>query len=203
MKKWLCFLLAALLLVLGAGCGSAETDGGDTTPDIQPLPNLKVEDCYTYTENANGTYTYAVKGRSGLYIHEVRNSDRPAYFAVANEDVLIVYGQAGTGAATRWARFCNIQTGEISDTFGAYLAAFNNRVAFVERRTDAYHVFVCDPFAPNAYDGVYTLEGLTVAEGGDPIADFVLSAKGVLSVTYAAEGGHKTIEIDLLPAEDM
>ena len=100
MKKHLSWLSMALCLcLLLVGCG--DTADNDAAPDIKPLPNLKVEDCYTYTENANGTYTYSVKGRSGLYIHEVRNSSRPAHFAVANEDVLIIYGQSGVGATKR------------------------------------------------------------------------------------------------------
>lgn len=204
MKKTVSFIALVLCLcLLCVGCGGNDTDKGDTAPEIKPIPDLKVEDCYTYTENANDTYSYSVKGRSGLYIHEVRNTSRSAKFMAANEDVLIIYGQTGTGATKRWATFCNIQTGEVSDTFGAYLAAFNNRVAFIEQRTGAYHVFVCDPFEPSVILDAHTLEGLTVAEGADPIADFVLSAKGVLSVTYTVEGGHKTVEIDLLPAETM
>ena len=204
MKKWLCFVLAALFLVLCAGCGdNADRGNTDTAPEIKPLPDLTVEECYTYNENSNGTYTYAVKGRSGLYIHEVRNSNRPAQFAAANEDVLIIYGTSGAGRSQRWATFCNIQSGIVSDTFGGFLAAMNDRVAYVEQRTDAYHVFVCDPFKPEEILEAHTLEGLKIETGADPVTDFVLSAKGVLSVTYAVEGGHKTIEIDLLPAEDM
>lgn len=206
MRKFLSFIalmLCCCLLCVGCGDSHTHENNGNIEPDVKPQLDLKVEECYTYTENGDGTYTYSVKGRSGMYIHEMRNSKRPASFAAANEDVLIIHGTNGTGRSQRWATFCDIEACVVSTTFGGFLAAMNDRVAYVEQRTGAYHVFVCDPFEPNEILEAHTLEGLSVADGADPITDFVLSAKGVLSVTYAVEGGHKTIEIDLLPAEDM
>ena len=205
MKKFVPLLALTLCCcLLVAGCGADSTDNIHVGQplDIQPLPDLKVEECYTYSENEDGTFSYSVKGRSGMYILDVRNSHRPAKFAVIDEDTLVIHGTSGTGRSARWATFCNIATNTVSDTFGGFLAALNNRVAFVDARSGGYHVFVCDPFEPNEYEGVHTLEGLSILDGEDPVTDFVLSGTGVLSVTYAVEGGHKTIEIDLNPAQD-
>ncbi len=201
MKKWLCLLLA-LLMLLCVGCGNRATDdGADATTTTmpagpQPNPDLKVEDCYTYTENKNGTYSYEVEWRGGGVLCAEQNMDRPVSFTVAGEDVLVIHGQAGTGVGARWAKFCDIQRGRVSDTYGGYLAAVGNRVAFLDFRTEAYHVFVCDPFVSHEYTEVVTLEGV-VPDTGEPVEDFSLNEEGVLSVTYPTESGSKTITIDM------
>ncbi|MBR3779347.1 MAG: hypothetical protein IKL13_06495 [Clostridia bacterium] len=205
-------LLAFLLLcvsLLSVGCNNKNTPNHDadqsttttatTTSAPKADPNLKVENCYTFTENANLTFSYSVKGRSGNVLLSEQDIDRPVSFEVANKDVLIVYGQAGTGVGARWARFCNIQTDRISG-FGGYLAAVDTRVAFVDQRTGGIHVFVCDAFDPNTYYGVYTLED--IPENTDPIEDFALSEEGVLSVTYRTNSGNKTIQIDMTATQD-
>lgn len=200
MKKWLCFVLATIFL-LCVGCGeNKEAEKAATPNGPQPNPDLKVEDCYTYTENKDGTYSYEVEWRGGGILYSEKEVTRPVSFAVANEDVLILSGQAGTGVTARWAKFCDIQSGRVSETFGAYLAAVDSRVAFLDYRTDAHHVFVCDPFEPYEYTNVTTLEGLVME--GDVIRDFALSEEGVLSVTYATADGDKTVTIDLGETEE-
>lgn len=199
MRKWLCFALATLLL-LCVGCGKDEIAKEPVLEGPQPDRDLKVADCYTYTENKNGTYSYTVEWRGGGVLLTEQEVLRPASFAVNNEDVLMISGQAGTGVVARWATFCDIQRGRVSETFGGYLAAVDGRVAFVDQRTDAYHVFVCDPFASHEYTQVVTLEGLVV--DGDVIKDFALSKEGVLSVTYVTADGDKTVTVDLNATEE-
>lgn len=202
MKKWLCLALAMVFL-LCVGCGEEKADSATATPTSggpQPNPDLKVEECYTYTENKDGTYSYEVEWRGGGVLCSEKEITRPVSFDAANEDILIISGQAGTGVTARWAKFCDIERGRVSETFGAYLAAVGNRVAFLDNRTDAYHVFVCDPFESHEYTQVVTLEGL-VADG-DVIRDFELGEDGVLTVTYATEDGDKTVTVDLNEAEE-
>lgn len=197
MKKWLCFALATLLL-LCVGCGKDETDTQQSAADehhSHSHSDLKVEDCYTFTENKNGTYSYTVEWRGGGVLLTEQEMIRPVSFEVMNEDVLMMNGQAGTGVGARWARFCDIENGRVSDVIGGYLAALDNLVAFVDQRTEAYHVFVCDPFKAYEYTQVVTLEGLVV--DGDVIKDFALSKEGILSVTYVTADGDKTATVDL------
>lgn len=192
MKKRVRFALLALCLcLLLAGCGK-QTDDGKTTASTE---RMAVENCYFYTENQDGTYSYAVHQRGGGTLYAVETARRPVSFEVANEDVLMISGQAGTGVGARWAKFCDIENGRVSDTFGGYLAAKGTTVAFLDQRTDAYHVFVCDVFQPQTYIEVVTLEGLVV--DGDVIKDFALSEEGVLSVTYVTTDGDKTVTVDL------
>ena len=203
MKKWLCFVLATLML-LCVGCGSEEQEKASASPSASsnvpvPNPDLKVEDCYTFTENRDGTYSYTVEWRGGGVIFRADNEIRPASFAVISEDVLMISGQAGTGVTARWAIFCDIERGRVSEAFGQYLAAVDGHVAFLDQRTNAYHVFVCDPFVPYEYTQVVTLDDWVMSD--DVIKDFALSEEGVLSVTYATADGDKTITIDLNATE--
>lgn len=195
-------MVAALCLcLLLVGCDKQDAATSATQPTTAPV-NLTVEECYTYTKNADGTYSYEVRQRDGATLYAVNEGHRPASFEVANEDVLIVFGANGSSVMDCWAKFCDIENNRVSDTFGGYLAALDNRVAFVDRRTDAYHVFICDPFHPEVYFEVCTLEGLSVEEGVDLTLDYKLGEEGILSVTYATADGDKTVTIDLNATEE-
>ena len=154
MKKHLSLLTVLLCLcLLMAGCGNQKADKSPNVPGVEPLPDLKVEECYDYFDHGNGTYSYTVTGRAGVTIYSVKETTRAAAFAAVNEDVLLLSGQLGVGHLVRWATFCNIEKGQVSRTFGGYLASVDTIVACVEQRTDTYHVFVCDAFDPDVYQG--------------------------------------------------
>ena len=135
--------------------------------------------------------------RGGGTLYAVETARRPVSFEVMNEDVLMIHGENGVGTLKRWAKFCDIEHNRVSAAFAGYLAAEGTTVAFLDQRTDAYHVFVCDVFQPQTYIEVVTLEGLTVTEGSDPVKEYALSKDGVLSVTYATADGDKTVTVDL------
>ena len=194
MKKWVKFAALALCLcLLLVGCGK-QTDDGKATASTG---RMEVEDCYFYTENQDGTYSYAVHQRGGGTLYAVETARRPVSFEVMNEDVLMICGESGVGTLKRWAKFCDIEHNRLSETFAGYLAAKGTTVAFLDNRTNAYHVFVCDVFQPQTYIEVVTLEGLTVSEGSDPVKEYALGKDGVLSVTYPTADGDKTITVDL------
>ena len=90
----------------------------------------------------------------------------------------------------------------MSTAFGGYLAARGNYVAFLDNRTEAYHVFVCDPFESNEYVSVTTLEGLVVAEGENVSLTYELDDDGILHVIYTTAEGDKTVAIDLNKTEE-
>lgn len=201
MKRCATFMVLVLCFCLVlAGCNADKAKDSATTettvpPLPEPNPDLKVEECYTYTENADGTYSYEVEWRGGGILCAEQTMDRPVSFTVADENVLVIHGQAGTGVGARWAKFCDIQRGRVSQIFGGYLAAAGNRVAYVDFRTEKYHVFVADAFDSVEPLGVYTLEGALT--DGDPMEDFSVNEEGVLSVTYRTESGSKTIFVDM------
>ena len=192
----LIFVLCATLLL--GGCGKAQNDADKGSVAPQPDPNRKAADSYSYTENANETYSYEVWGRSGSTFISEKRLDRPVSFDAISDEVLVVYGQAGTGVSTRWARFCNVQTEQYVGVHG-YLAAWGTRYAFVDERSGGIHVFVCEMFDENVYHDFYTLED--IPENSDPIESFALSKEGVLSITYKTNSGSKTAEISLKAEE--
>ena len=192
MKKWVKFAALALgLCLLLSGCGK-QTDDGKATASTE---RMAVENCYFYTENQDGTYSYAVHQRGGGTLYAVETARRPVSFEVMNEDVLMIYGENGVGTLKRWAKFCDIEHNRVSETFAGYLAAKGTTVAFLDQRTDAYHVFVCDVFQPQTYIEVVTLEGLVVE--GDVIKNFALSEESLLLVTYVTADGDRTVTVDL------
>ena len=206
MKKYVKFAVMALCLcLLLTGCGGKKTEDAATEPSAtspQPNPDLKVEDCYTYVKNSGGTYSYSVQWRGGGILHSVSETDRPVSFEAASEDILTIYGERGPALMQRWAVFCDIQRGRVSTAFGGYLAARGNYVAFLDNRTEAYHVFVCDPFESNEYVSVTTLEGLVVAEGENVSLTYELDDDGILHVIYTTAEGDKTVAIDLNKTEE-
>ena len=193
-------MIAAVLCgcLMLTGCGGAKEPASQTT--APSAERLKVEECYGFHENDDGTYAYVVRDRSGITLFADYDSIRPVEFAVANEDVLVVHGQAGVGVGARWAVFCDVEHSRVSECFAGYLGSTKNRVAFVEQRTDAYHVFVCDPYNSAVYTSVTTLEGLVMDT--DILKDFAMGEDGMLSVTYGTADGDKTVQIDLNAEED-
>lgn len=199
MKKLTIFLVFALCVsLLLSGCGKAQTDDDNGPVGPQPDPNRKAADSYSYTENANQTYSYEVWGRSGKVFVSEKNSDKPVNFEAISDELLVVYGQAGTGIHSRWARICDVQNEKYAG-IGGYLAAWDTRVAFVDERSGGIHVFICETFVENVYHGVLTLEN--AVDNTDPIESFELSEDGILSVTYRTGDGNKTVEISMAGEE--
>ena len=91
MKKRLCLVLAMVCL-LCAGCGQKKTATPTKTTNnevgsVKANPDLKVEDCYTYTENKDGTFSYQVEWRGGGVLCFQKDMIRPAFFDAVSEDV--------------------------------------------------------------------------------------------------------------------
>ncbi len=204
MKRWL--LIALALSILLVGCGGETASGQPTSTTNKPgatiataptRTELKIKDCYTFVEHENGTFSYVVTDCYGETLLSADEEYRPVDFEELTDDVLVVRGQAGVGIGARWARFCNIRTGYVTQTRMFYLAAWKDRVAFVDYRTDNYHVFVTDLFDNDVYYEVFTMDGVSPSKGDEPVSDFEMSKDGVLSVTYPTKSGKKTIKIDL------
>lgn len=201
MKRCLPIVLAVSLLLL-SGCGTTASNEqtaatGETETTVTTKAPLKMEECYASYAHANDTYYFQVTDCEGTIILEKGDLPRPVSFEELTDDVLVVQGQAGVGIGARWAIFCNIRTGYVSETRMFYLGAWKERAAFVDYRTDKYHVFVTGTMDSNIYHEVYTLDDLAKAEGTEPVSDFEMSKDGVLSVTYPTKDGEKTIKIDM------
>lgn len=189
----------------GHNHGAAE-DSHNTTADphaghnhtTNSMADKKAKDCYTFTENKDGTYSYSVMARNGGYILQETNKDRPVEFTAVSDDVLKMHGQAGTGLGARWAIFCNVRTAQKSKTFYHVLGSGKTQVAVVEHRTNKYHVFVYDQFdVASEPAAVYTLEGLIMPKDVyDPVS-YEIAKNGDLKAIYYTKEGEQSVTIEL------
>ena len=207
MKKVLHLGIFALCLcLLLAGCGQAQpsTHSDKPTPTSPtPDPDLTVEECFAYGQEEGGTYGYNVSGRNGSILCAEEGIHGSLTFTAYTADLLMIEHVSTPYTTSRWVRFVNIEKCRVSHRFYNYLATVNGWVAYLEKRTDAYHVFVADPFYPDSLYGVYTLEGLTHLDGAEPLKSFGLTKDGALTVTYDTAKGEKTtvITVDKETAE--
>ena len=188
------------------GCGQTETPSATNTPTSTaptPDPDLTVSECFAYGQEEGGTYAYTVSGRNGSILCSEDGIHGSLTFTEYTADLLMVEHTSTPDLNHRWVRFVDIEKCVVSNAFHNYLATVNGWVAYLEQRTDAYHVFVANPFAPENFYGVYTLEGLTHLDGATPLKSFGLTAEGALTVTYDTAKGEKTMEIaaDKKPGE--
>lgn len=205
MKRMRLIALAVACLLL-AGCGNTATgdtqtssthEFGATIATAAPRPEVAMKDCYMVNQQDTGTYSYLITDCYGDTILSGEKLAYPVTVQPLTDEVLIVSGQSAAGVENRWARVCNIRSGYAYGTIAFYLAVKGDRVAFVENRTDAYHVFVSDLYDPTIYHSVTTLEGYLVEEGVPMTLDFDLGEDGILSVVYPTKKGDKTVKIDM------
>ena len=194
MKRWLLILLALSILLVGCGDQKAPVD---QEPGPEYDPALTIDKCYTYTENENGTYSYEVVARNHETILEDYYIPYPVTITEVSEHVLSLVGQKGTRLTDRWAVFCDVQNAVVYQRICNVVAAGKSQVAFVENRTDQYHLFVCNAVNPSDILLGEPLTGLVVEEGEDPQLT-VNYEKSTLTVTYPTADGDKTITCELL-----
>ena len=191
-------IFALCLCLLPVGCDQAETPSATNTPTYNaptPDPDLTVEECFAYGQEEGGTYGYNVSGRNGSILCAEEGIHGSLTFTAYTADLLMIEHVSTPYTNSRWVRFVDIEKCRVSHRFYNYLATVNGWVAYLEKRTDAYHVFVADPFYPDSLYGVFTLEGLTHLDGAEPLKSFGLTKDGALTVTYDTANGEKTTEI--------
>lgn len=188
------YILLALSCLLLAGCNTAQQPPTDTpTDEAIPIP---VEECYTYTEEENGTYSYVVRNWSGEIILEDYYATYPVTFKPIGKNQLAVSSQSGPKLANRWAVVCDVQGNRpYSRIYGA-VAVGELQVAYVEQRTGQYFLFVCDSLNPQEIQDSYPLTGLAVLDGEEP--DIKVKQKGkTLTLTYPTASGKDSLTVTL------
>lgn len=191
-------IFALCLCLLLVGCGKAQPSTDTNTPTTnapKPDPDLTVEECFAYGQEEGGTYGYNVSGRNGSILCSEEGIHGSLTFTAYTADLLMVEHISTPYTNSRWVRFVDIEKCRVSNRIYSYLATVNGKVAYLEQRTNAYHVFVVDPFNAGSIYGVYTLEGLTHLDGAEPLKSYGLTAEGALTVTYDTAKGEKTMEI--------
>ena len=157
MKKRLIITLCLInvLIVILSGC-----DG-----------NYDINQLYEITDNGNFTYDYVIKDRHDNILISDKNVSREPKVNVINEDLLSISVQTGTGISTRWTIYCDVNSGNVSDTYYSVLGEYEENVVFVNYDNGRHSVIIQDIFNKGEYLKEVVLED--VSETVDPIVDYV------------------------------
>ena len=157
MKKRLIITLCLInvLIVILSGC-----DG-----------NYDINQLYEITDNGNFTYDYVIKDRHDNILISDKDVSRKPKVNVINEDLLSISVQTGTGISTRWTIYCDVNSGDVSDTYYSVLGEYEENVVFVNYDNGRHSVIIQDIFNKGEYLKEVVLED--VSETVDPIVDYV------------------------------
>ena len=157
MKKRLIITLCLInvLIVILSGC-----DG-----------NYDINQLYEITDNGNFTYDYVIKDRHDNILISDKDVSRKPKVNVINEDLLSVSVQTGTGISTRWTIYCDVNSGNVSDTYYSVLGEYEENVVFANYDNGRHSVIIQDIFNKCDYLKEVVLED--VSETVDPIIDYV------------------------------
>ena len=157
MKKILIIILCLInvLIVILSGC-----DG-----------NYDINQLYEITDNGNFTYDYVIKDRHGNILISDKDVSRKPKVNVINEDILNISVQTGTGISTRWTIYCDVNSGNVSDTYYSVLGEYEENVVFVNYDNGSHSVIIQDIFNQGEYLKEVVLED--VSETVDPIVDYI------------------------------
>ncbi|MBR3803301.1 MAG: hypothetical protein IKK37_07665 [Clostridia bacterium] len=157
MKKRLIITLCLInvLIVILSGC-----DG-----------NYDINQLYEITDNGNFTYDYVIKDRHDNILISDKDVSRKPKVNVINEDLLSISVQTGTGISTRWTIYCDVNCGNVSDTYYSVLGEYEENVVFVNYDNGRHSVIIQDIFNQGEYLKEVVLED--VSETVDPIVDYV------------------------------
>ena len=157
MKKRLIITLCLInvLIVILSGC-----DG-----------NYDINQLYEITDNGNFTYDYVIKDRHDNILISDKDVSRKPKVNVINEDLLSISVQTGTGISTRWTIYCDVNSGNVSDTYYSVLGEYEENVVFVNYDNGRHSVIKQDILNKGEYLKEVVLEH--VSETVDPIVDYV------------------------------
>ena len=178
------------------GNGGTKGTTAETQPDKPTGDDLSPDKSYTIKKNPDGTYGITVVGRNGghLYVNN-RLPAKPTCTEIS-QDVLEIADRSSANPAAHWAVYCDIRNHKVSQTYKYVLAATDNRVAFVDHRTDKFHLFVSDVFDEKEYFKGYELKDAAITSSGSPKVTCKRSGT-TLTVTYSTKKGTKTVKIKM------
>ena len=160
--------------------------------------DLKPSDSYKVTENKDGTYNVEVRNRMGGVMYSQENLRVKPEFTQVDKHVLCITGREyKENNLSGWAVFCNIQANTIYRQPERVLATYENRVAYLDYRTDKFLVFVYAAFDNSVPLAATELTDLAIQQSGNPELEYSLSKNGDLKVTYATKDGKKTVTVEM------
>ena len=145
------------------------------------------------THNKNNTYSYKVTDyKDRILDYEDTLTREPKRLCVST-DVVGISIQAGTGLSTNYAKFFNLESSKISETFYYVIDAKDDYVVYADYRNGEHIIIVQDIFDKEQYYKEYKLENVS------PVAaDFIVKGgfnkKGNINITYLS--GNEYTETD-------
>lgn len=141
----------AAMLLTGTSCDREE---------MWFLPaEMKQERYYSVTYD-KFLYSYRIQDGQGNILADDTTSEWP-HISQESEEIVCLWMQTGTGTLTRWSRYFNIRTGEISPVYYGQTDSFGTMTS----NTGSGCVIVSDIFTGE--------EIMTVDEWGQPLGDCI------------------------------
>lgn len=196
MKKFLCCCSILCALLVFTSCYAI-----DNISDTQGIANhaqslITDSAIYSVSRNEDLTYAYRITDKKGNVLFSDEASMKEPDIRQVSENVYSVTIQAGTGQATNWAVFCDVEKGCVSDVFHHVLGAQGEYV-FCGDCSDGIHSVVVQ----NIFDDPSCRKAYTLTDAGpfaDPILGLAFTGEGCAAVTYLTgdEANETSITID-------
>lgn len=202
MKKLFCLLLIIDIIAL---CGCSETkineentEAVSQTETVSYVSEIIEEsDYYKITYNGDFTYSYEIRDKSGNILLSDNSEKEEPHINMMDENTVKLWIQRGTGLATRFTTYYNIEKGTVSDEFLYVLTEFDKNTVYVQYRENEHYVIIQNIFDKNEFYKEFKISDAS------PIADAITNAKiseddKILTVTYHT--GEDCLETKMLIA---
>lgn len=202
MKKFCCWLLIIVIITL-CGCSVAKTEE-ETTETSLPTETvshaskiINESDYFTVIYNGDFTYSYEIRDKSGNILLSDNSEKEEPRITMLDKNTVKLMIQRGTGLATQFTTYCNIEKGTVSDEFLYVLTEFDENTVYVQYRENEHYVIIQNIFDKNEF---YKESKISDAS---PIADAITNAEisedsKILTVTYHT--GEDCLETKMLIA---
>lgn len=166
MRKALLILLAAYIVLF---CACAK----------EPAKQA----AYTVSQNEDQTYSYKVFDQKGDVLFADDHCAKEPHINKVTDRVYSVTVQAGTGLATNWAVFCDVESSKVSEVFHYVLIAQGDYVIYASCENGQQSIIVQNMFDKAAYCQAYPLSNCS-AVAADFVIGVELKGEGIAVVTY-------------------
>lgn len=202
MKKLFCLLLIIVIIAL-CGCSETKINEENTEAVSQTETSSYVNeiidenDYYTVVYNGDFTYSYEIRDKSGNILLSDNSEKEEPHITMVDENTVKLMIQRGTGLATQFTTYCNIEKGTVSDEFLYVLTEFDENTVYVQFRENEHYVIIQNIFDKNEFYKEFKISDAS------PIADAITNAEiseddKILTVTYHT--GEDCLETKMLIA---
>lgn len=181
MKRFVILLVFVMLAFSACTSELQKAEVQTKTEEIAEYQHNSLDEFYLIESNGDYTYNYTVRDKKGNVLISDKNISKEPKVEAVSENVISLSVQTGTGLATRWTVYCNIETAQKSDVYYYVLGQYENKVVQVELNDSKYYITVHDMFDEET---VYSKTALEDVHTVEPLYDFEILNNGVARVTY-------------------